>query len=271
MKNTIETYETFLKEQELAEETIKIYMRYAKKIEGYMQKTEVSKKAVLDFKQNLKNRNIAPATFNLAVISVNKYLKYCGYERYTVKTQKIQKRKSLENVISIAEYKKMLQSVKAGRRRKYYYIMKALAQTGIRVSELQYFTVEILEKKKILVDNKGKIREIYIPDSLVMELKEYCETANIKRGVIFKGNTERPIGRASIYKMLVRIGTDAGIPKEKIYPHSFRHLFAVTYMNCYGNLTELADILGHSNLETTRIYTLSTAEEKRKRMDHLGL
>ena len=271
MRNTTETYKTFLKEQELAEGTVKIYMRYALKLEEYIQNAGLSKKTILEFRKNLEDEKTAPSTFNLAIISVNKYLKYCGYEKYTVKTQKIQKRKSLENVISISEYKKMLESVKTGRRVKYYYIMKALAQTGIRVSELQYFTVEILEKKKITINNKGKVREIYLPDSLIAELEKYCETANIKNGVIFKGNTEKPIGRASVYKMLVRIGIDAGVPKEKIYPHSFRHLFALTYMNCYGNLTELADILGHSNLETTRIYTLSTAEEKRKRMDNLGL
>lgn len=271
MNNTIETYEIFLKEQELAKETIKIYIRYAKRIEEYIRNNGISKETVLEFKYNLKNKKIAPSTFNLAIISVNKYLNYCGYEKYILKTQKIQKRRSLENVISILEYKKMLDSVRTGRRVKYYYIMKVLAKTGIRISELKYFTVEILEKKKILINNKGKIREIYIPDSLITGLKEYCETANIKNGVIFLGNSEKPIGRSSVYKMLVRIGIEAGVPKEKIYPHSFRHLFAVTYMNCYGNLAELADVLGHSNIETTRIYTLSTVEEKRKRLDNLGL
>lgn len=271
MGKRIDSYKTYLEEQELAEGTIKSYIRYAKQIEGYLEKAGASKQSVLDYKQELKRKEIAPATFNLIIISINKYLKYTGRGEYTVKIQKIQKRKSLENVIGIDEYRQMLQSAKMGGRKKYYYIMRTLAQSGIRVSELKYFTVEILRKKKIVVHNKGKIREIYLPGSLIRELEEYCETANIKTGVIFKGNTGKPISRVSVYKMLVRIGTEAGIPKEKVYPHSFRHLFAVTYMNCYGNLTELADILGHSNLETTRIYTLSTAEEKRKRMDSLGL
>lgn len=271
MGNNLSKYEAFLRNHELAEGTIKIYLRYAKQIEEYMQKAGASKQTVLEYKKELKQKEIAPATFNLAIISVNKYLKFCGYEEYTVKTQKLQKRRSLDNVISMEEYHQMLQLVRTGKRRKYYYIMKTLAQTGIRVSELKYFTVEILPKKKILVNNKGKTREIYLPDSLIQELLEYCSSENITTGVIFKGNTDKPIGRSSVYKMLVRIGTDAGIPKEKVYPHSLRHLFAVTYMNCYGNLTELADILGHSNLETTRIYTVSTAEEKRKRMDNLGL
>lgn len=271
MKNKIKEYEKYLRSQELAEGTIKIYVRYAKQIEESIQKAGVSKQTVLDFKQELKEKEVSPATFNLAIISVNKYLKFSRYEDCVVKTQKIQKRRSLENVISADEYRKMLQVAKTGRRRKHYYIMKTLAATGIRISELQYFTVENLQKKKIVVDNKGKIREIYIPDGLIRELEEYCAKAKIERGVIFKGNTEKPIGRSSVYKALARIGNDADISKGKVYPHSFRHLFALTYMNCYGNITELADILGHSNLETTRIYTLSTAEEKRKRMDNLGL
>ncbi|MDO4340118.1 MAG: tyrosine-type recombinase/integrase [Eubacteriales bacterium] len=271
MENRIKGYEAYLREHELSEGTIGIYLRYAKQIDEYMQKAGVSKQTVLDYKQGLKQKEAAPATFNLAIISVNKYLKFAGLEECTVKTQKIQRRKSLENVISIDEYVKMLQEAKTEKRTKYYYIMKALALTGCRVSELRYFTVEVLQKKKIMVDNKGKTREIFLPDGLIRELEEYCAKTGIKSGVIFKGNTEKPIGRASVYKMLSRIGADAGIPKEKVYPHSFRHLFAVTYMNRYGNLTELADILGHANLETTRIYTLSTAEEKRKRLDNLGL
>lgn len=271
MENKIERYKSYLWEQELSENTIKIYLRYAIKIEQYIEMAGASKKSILDYKQDLRQRKVAPATFNLAIIATNKYLRFAGYQALTVKTEKIQKRRSLENVISIKEYKKMLQFTKTGRRKKYYYILKTLAQTGIRVSELQYFTVEILTKKKIQIRSKGKIREIFLPDSLIEELEEYCQSEQITSGVIFKGSTGNPIGRISVYKTLVRIGNDAGIEKEKIYPHSFRHLFAVTYMNCHGNLAELADILGHSSLETTRIYTLSSAEEKRKRMDNLGL
>ena len=271
MERRIKEYEVYLRKQELSEGTIEIYIRYARQIEKYLEKAGASKQTILDYKQELKRKGVAPATFNLVIISVNKYLKYIGWREYTVKTQKIQRRRSLENVIGMDEYKKMLGLARTGRRRKYYYIMRTLAQTGIRVSELKYFKVEILRHKKITVCNKGKTREIFLPDSLIQELEEFCTAENMKNGAIFKGRAGKPIRRASVYKMLVRIGMDAGIPKEKLYPHSFRHLFAVTYMNRYGNLTELADILGHSSLETTRIYTVSTAEEKRKRMDELGL
>lgn len=271
MKKRLEKYETYLREQELSDGTISIYLRYAKQIDQYIEWFGATKQTILAYKKKLKERDAAPATINLSVTAVNKYLRFCGYWKCTVKTEKVQKKRSLENVISRDEYKKMLQYAKRGKRKKYYYILKSLTQTGARVSELQYFTVEGLSRKKIQVKNKGKIREIYLPDGLIKELKEYCREENIKCGIIFKSNKKKPIGRSSVYKMLVRIGLEAGIPKEKVYPHSFRHLFAVTYMNNYGNLTELADILGHSNLETTRIYTLTSAEEKRKRMDKLDL
>lgn len=271
MENTLKNYAAYLEEQELSEGTVGIYLRYANQIEQYAAKEGISKKMILSYKESLRQRHAAPTTVNLVVTAVNRYLKYAGYRECTVKTERIQKRKSLENVLSTEDYRKMLEYARKSGRMKYYYIMKTLAQTGIRISELRYFTVEALAARKIQVNGKGKIREIYLPEGLIRELRKYCITERITSGVIFMGNTRNPIGRASVYKMLSRIGESAGISKEKVHPHSFRHLFAVTYMNCYGNLTELADILGHSNLETTRIYTLTTAEEKRRRMDRLGL
>lgn len=271
MENTLDGYRKYLENQELTEGTQKIYIRYAKDILKYSKGQEIIKKTVVEYKREMKKRGAAPSTINLAVIAVNKYLKFAGNSNSTVKTEKIQKRSSLENVLNSDEYYRLLAAAKNSGRYKYYCIMKTLAQTGIRISELSYFTVEILKEYKIQVTNKGKTRDIYLPDSLLQELGKYCEKEKITSGTIFRGTTGGPIGRSAIYKMFLRIGKLAGVSTEKIYPHSFRHLFAVTYMNQYSNLTELADILGHSSLETTRIYTLTTAEEKRKRMDHLGL
>ena len=119
--------------------------------------------------------------------------------------------------------------------------------------------------------NKGKRRNVYLPRKLTGDLKRYCLHAHIDDGVIFRGNEGRPISRIAVYKMLVRLARRAGVPWEKAHPHSFRHLFAITYMQKYSNLTELADILGHSSMETTRIYTTTSAEDKRRRMNELDL
>ena len=134
---------------------------------------------------------------------------------------------------------------------------------------MAFLTVEALERGKFIVDNKGKIREVYIPNGLVQVLKIYCEKNAIQEGVIFCGKEQKPIGRNAIYKMFLYLADMAGVKKEKAHPHNFRHLFAVTYMKYYANLTELADILGHSSLETTRIYTTTTAEERRNKLEGL--
>ncbi|MCI9074841.1 MAG: tyrosine-type recombinase/integrase [Dorea sp.] len=249
MENTLKNYAAYLEEQELSEGTVSIYLRYANQIEQYTAEEGISKKMIFAYKESLWQRRAAPTTVNLVVIAVNKYLKYAGYRECTVKTERIQKRKSLENVLSAEDYRRMLEYARKSGRMKYYYIMKTLAQTGIRINELRYFTVEALEVRKIQVNSKGKIREIYLPEGLIRDLKEYCIAERITSGVIFMGNAQKPIGRASVYKMLSRIGESAGVAREKVYPHSFRHLFAVTYMNCYGNLTELADILFHLSID----------------------
>ena len=131
--------------------------------------------------------------------------------------------------------------------------------------------MEILGQHKIDVFSKGKQREIYLPDCLIEELRNYCGSRNLTEGVIFRGNSALPITRVSVYKMFLSIAEAAGVPKEKAHPHSFRHLFAVTYMEHYGNLPELADILGHSSVNTTRIYTMESGESHRRLLGRLRL
>ena len=176
-----------------------------------------------------------------------------------------------KNVISRKEYQELLNYAKSSGRKKYYYIMRTLALTGIRVSELQYITVETLETGRVQVYNKGKIRDVYLPDVLIRELKKFCREEKENDGIIFRGRGGDPINRITVYKMIAYLGDMVGIKKEKVHPHSFRHFFAISYMERYGNLAELADLLGHTSIETTRIYTTSTVEEKRRKLNNLGL
>lgn len=184
---------------------------------------------------------------------------------------RVQRKQSLEDVLTIGEYRKLLQYAKESGREKYYMIMRTLAMTGIRVSELKYFTVETIKKPAICVRNKQKTREICISQKLRSELEKYCRGNGISVGIIFRGRNGEPISRIAVYKMLVRLADMAGIEKGKVHPHSLRHLFAVTYMEHYGNIFELADLLGHSSLETTRIYTRNTVRERGQKIDRLGL
>lgn len=269
-KTNLEGYRQYLFEKELSDNTIDIYVRQAQRLIEYLGDRPVTKKEMIMYKKYLFCQQKRATTINLHIVAANSYLKYKGYKECVIRTERLQRSRSLENVISIDEYRQMINFAKESGRDKYYYIMKTLAFTGIRISELQFLTVEAVIAGRFTVGNKGKIREVYVPSRLAAELYRFCEMENICEGVIFRGNCQKPITRIAVYRMLIRLAELTGIEKKKAHPHSFRHLFALTYMKQYGNLTELADILGHSSLETTRIYTTTTAEEKRSKMDGLA-
>lgn len=269
-------YKNDLLQRELSEGTVDIYMRQAKRLYAYLRQnniagiSELTKEHMIAYKKHLLNLGQKKATVNLHIVAVNSYLKYVGREDCILKTERIQKKGCLENILNTEEYLLMLNYARESGHEKYYFIMKVLSFTGIRVSELAFLTVESLAAGKFTVDNKGKTREVYLPEGLAADIKDYCNANSIRSGVIFRGNRQRPISRNAVYQMLIHFADMVGIDKEKAHPHSFRHLFAVTYMKQYANLTELADILGHSSLETTRIYTATTAEERRRRLEGLN-
>ena len=267
----LKLYEEYLKQSELAEHTRQVYLREAEKFELYLSGEEITKERTMLYKQKLQDENLSPATINLYIIAVNRYLRFMECGNAAIRTLKVQRKCSLENVISRKEYHELLDYAKSSGRKKYYYIMRTLALTGIRVSELQYITVETLEDGRVQVYNKGKIRDVYLPDVLICELKTFCRDEKETDGTIFRGRGGEPINRVTVYKMIAYMGDMVGIKKEKVHPHSFRHFFAISYMERYGNLAELADLLGHTSIETTRIYTTTTVEEKCKKLNNLGL
>ena len=156
-------------------------------------------------------------------------------------------------------------------RKKHYLIMRTLALTGCRIGELEGVTTQALADGGYKIRNKGKIRDIYLPDKLVKELEDYCREKGIQKGYVFTGRKGKPITSNGVYRMMQKIADMTGVPLEKAHPHSLRHLFALTYIDTYNNIGELADILGHSSLEITRIYLSSSREEKRNKMNRLNL
>lgn len=267
----IEGYKEYLYEAELSENTISVYLRQARVFQDFLDGRAISKKETVAYKNHLLSQGMEKSSTNLYIVAVNSFLKYAGFGECALKTERIQQRQCPENILSREEYDKMLSYARESGRDKYYCIMRTLALTGIRISELADCTVEALSSGKFMTSNKGKTREIYLPDKLIRDLKEYCRKNHIKSGSIFLGNTGKAIGRAAVYNMLVRLADMVGVPRKKVHPHSFRHLFALTYMDQHSNLFELADILGHSNLETTRRYTKTTGEAKREKMNLLCL
>lgn len=267
----LQKYEEYLLAKELAKRTREIYLTQAEKFLEYLKDRTITKEENIAYKKLLLEQGKKPSTVNLELTAVNSYLKYVGYADCTVKIQKLQRRPLQDNMMTAEDYKKLLAWAKESGREKYYCIMRTLALTGIRISELSDCTVEAAEKGKFLVYNKGKCREAYLPEKLVADLKAYCRQNAITEGVIFRGSRGKPISRNAVYNMLVKLADELGIPQGRVHPHSFRHLFAVTYMQQYSNLFDLADILGHSSLEITRIYTAVTGEERRKKLNKLDL
>lgn len=267
----MELYGEYLLEAELSENTRSVYLREAKAFLEFLGNRKITKKETIEYKKYLLAIGRKASSINLYIVAVNRYLKFAGFESCMIKTEKLQKRHCPENIMDQDEYRRMLNYAKESGNKKYYCIMRTLALTGIRISELSDCTVEALGQGKFMTNNKGKAREIYLPDKLIHDLTEYCKLQCIETGAIFTGNKGRAISRTAVYKMLMHIADMAGIPREKVHPHSFRHLFAITYMEQYSNLFELADILGHSSLEVTRVYTSSTAKAKRRRMNLLNL
>lgn len=270
MRNLAE-YENYLVGQELSEATVTVYLRIAKEFIYYVDGRNITKWIVLDYKKCMEASSLAVTTMNQHIIAVNRYLRFCGYADCVIKTYRIQRQKSLSNVIDEDDYQKMLLYARENRDDKYYAIMKTLALTGIRVSELAYLTVDNVGQGHIVVMNKGKVREIFLPDCLITILEEYCEKQQITEGCIFRGNAGKPISREAVWEKINRIAEKAGIDRRKAHPHSFRHYFALLYLKKYSNIFELADILGHASLETTRIYATATVETKRQRMEQLDL
>lgn len=271
-------------ENEAAGATLKQYGRVTKMfVEWFPESQELEKEVMIDYKLYLIKR-FNPSTVQNYITITNKFLKFCvNPERidelkhkegkYTVKNIKIQQRSSLDDVLEPVEYKRILRQAKKMGRIDMYLIMKVFAQTGIRVSELKVFTVENVEKSVLTVNNKGKIRNVPLRNDLRRELLKYCKENGIKSGIIFHGrDPSKILNEKTIWKNMRRIaGKSRGIRIEKVHAHSFRHLFAVEFMREYNDLAELADILGHTSIETTRIYARTTDKQKREKLERMKM
>ena len=260
-------------EDEKAQNTLK---KYAGNIESFLEwlpdGAEVEKAIVIDYKSYLLNEmHFRTNTINNYIISINKFLHWCGVENCKVKQLKKQHAASNSEILSLADYKRLLRFARRMGQEDTYLIMKILAMTGIRIEELSFFTVENVKSNYIHVRNKGKERSIIIRQDLARELRAYCRDNGIKSGVIFYcANKGKMMAKSTIWRRMQRIAGVARVSKNKVHAHSFRHLFAKMFLEEYnGSIAELADILGHNSLETTRIYAKTTDEEKRRKLERI--
>lgn len=261
-----------LKINEKSANTIKNYKQGIRHfIDSLPEDIEITKSLTLGYKEQLLNSGYKPATISSYIVAMNKYLKWIGAPDLRVKQLKVQRKSSLSDVLTPDEYNRLLRRAKAQGQADTYYIMKVLANTGIRIAELKYFTVENLKGNYLQINNKGKIRTVPIRQDLARELRKYCRDNKIQKGTIFPGKVKgKQLSESTIWRRMQRLAGELKIKKTKIHPHSFRHLFARQFLKENSNgLAELADLLGHESLETTRIYLVSTDAEKKRKLEEL--
>lgn len=268
----INNFKIYLYEEERSENTIEKYMRDIRFFREWLQDRCVDKSVVIEYKKELCKR-YAVKSVNSILSSLNAFFVFMGWYDLKVKTLKIQRRifadKSKE--LSKAEYERLLAAAKDKKNERLYYLMQTIASTGLHVSEIKYVTVGAVNKGQAVINCKGKIRQIFLPKKLCQMLKEYIKSRNIKSGAVFVSKNGRPLDRSNIWKMLKDLCKFAGVNKDKVFPHNFRHLFARTFYSLQKDIVRLADILGHSSIETTRIYTIESGEEHIRQLQKLGL
>lgn len=263
-------YKKYLYLKELSDITIKKYCKDVEQFYIWLGENIISKEKVLEYKKHLKNR-YKIVSVNSKINSLNKYFEWKGLEEYKVKSFRVQTSTSVSNIITKNDYFRLLDCAKKSKKWKMYYIMRTLAMTGIRIGELRYITVESINDCQIEIYNKGKARVIYMGEHVRKMLKQYCMANGITNGFIFRGSKDSAISQKTVWKNLKNISSKAGVPQSKVYPHSFRHLFAKEYMKVSSDISELADILGHTRLETTWRYTRTSYDEKVKMLDKMEL
>lgn len=262
-----------LKTGEKSQATIEKYMRDTRQFldetgEGAL----LTKYAVVAWKQSLAGR-YAVASANSKLAAVNCFLRSIDCGEYTVKFFKVQKRvfRTKERELTREEYIRLVETARLGGKRQLCMILQTVCSTGIRISELPFVTVEALRTGRAVVSLKGKTRTVLLPEKLCRELASYTRTENIKSGSIFVTRTGRPLDRSNIFHAMKKLCEDAGVEKGKVFPHNLRHLFAVTYYRSERDICHLADLLGHSSINTTRIYTMVSCEEQEQQINGLGL
>ncbi|WP_394924312.1 tyrosine-type recombinase/integrase [uncultured Robinsoniella sp.] len=271
--NMIEFFRNHLYERENAASTVHKYISDIKEFYRYLNGNyEISKKQILSYKKILIEK-YATSSVNTILAALNQFLDFLGIGNLKVKRLKIQKQMFLdrEKEMTKSEYERLRETAKKKQKYQLALIIETLASTGARVSELAYFSIERIRSGKIEIVNKGKRRILLLAKSLQKKLIYFSGIKGIKNGCIFVTRTGRPKNRSNIWKEMKKLAIDAGVDVNKIFPHNLRHLFARTYYQLTRDLAGLADLLGHSSLDVTRIYTAESGNVFRKNIERMGL
>ena len=268
----IEAYCLSLLADERSAGTISKYHRDLTTFSLWLDGRAVTKETAAGWKSHLSHRGYAPCTVNSMLAAVNGFCRFMAWH-IKVKFLKIQRQlfRDPAREMTREEYTRLLTTARETGQERLALIMETLCATGIRISELRYITVEAAKDGRATIALKGKIRTILLPTKLYRKLIKYAKKEKIASGAIFRTKSGTPISRRQVWYELKRLCQAAGVEPTKVFPHNFRHLFATTFYKACKDIARLADVLGHSNIETTRIYLAVSGEEQTRQLDRLGL
>lgn len=269
----LEAYGQYLYREERSCGTVEKYMRDVRSFHIWLMETPVTKEAAAGWKGYLQEKGYAATTVNSMLAALNGLFRFLHWEDCRVRFLKIQRQmfRSAARELTRTEYKKLLAAARKHSQHRLALLMETICSTGIRVSEVKYITVEAAQKGRADIHLKGKIRTILLPEKLCRKLLKYADKNKTASGEIFLTGNGKGLSRRQIWGELKRLCKWAGVAASKVFPHNLRHLFAVTYYKSCKDIARLADMLGHSSIETTRIYLVTSGLEQRKYLNSLGL
>ena len=279
--NDADKFREYLEQNEMSEGTIEEYTRNVNRFCRWARENgkpinilrkEEMKKTMLEYKKMLQETKLAATSINAKLAALNKYLTFRGMN-FTIKYLRVQKRifKETNRELNKGEYEKLIETARNNGKERIAIVMETLGATGIRVSELKYITIEALEQTTIEINMKNKVRIIVIPERMKEKLRKYAYENNISSGEIFITSAGKSLSRNQIWKEMKSLSEKAKITSSKVYPHNIRALFARLYYEESKDIVRLGDILGHSSINTTRIYLKVSLNEYQKQMDRMNV
>lgn len=267
-----EAFKQYLIDDEKSKCTIEKYMRDIRSFIKFVADKEISKSITLAYKSKLQSE-YAISSANSMLAAMNTFLRFLGWGDCCVKQFKIQRQAycSVEKELTKEEYIRLINTAEKKENERLSLIIQTICGTGIRVSELEYITIEAIRKGEAVVSCKGKIRTIFIVSTLRKKLTKYARSQRISSGPVFITKTGKPMNRSNIWREMKRLCKDADVAAEKVFPHNLRHLFARTFYGIEKDIAKLADILGHTNINTTRIYIVTTGAEHKRKLENMRL
>ena len=269
----LSAFTQYLRSEEREASTVEKYLRDVRTFLAWAEEREIDKELAAAWKEHLRSAGYRPETINSKLSALNKFLAFLGKPECRVRYLKIQRRlfRRTDRELTKEEYERLLVAASSQGKERLALLMEAICATGIRVSEVKYITVEAARAGRTDVSLKGKIRTILIPGRLCRKLLKYAKKQKTVSGEIFLTRNGKGLSRRQIWAEMKALCRKAGVAPTKVFPHNLRHLFARTFYRIYKDVAKLADVLGHSSIETTRIYLISTGAEHARKLERLGL